>query len=384
MSDGRTLGPLPTLDATEQARRAAERLFGEKSDSTAARGSATPRTLNSLDVLRNQVLGRPSLSGVYVPITPISSGFGKQAERQPEKQADQQPDKQPEKQADKPSDQARKVPLKINYGDPDFDAKLAQTDYSKVIITGVPKELSPAPWIDDQTGKGFFFWFKNPKDPANSDRSKHYFPSNLKQIEIAQYQGSAYKPILINADEMRIAASQAYMRQQNDSGYGSYKSTTDAFSYAVNMSKIASQALQYQEQLMREGAKNSPTNPYFHIYLADILTAQAVQPVVEAITSGKTAYFDNPLTNKKIDEALNEVRAATAITRKYGNLVKPPDHETPLSPFGLNPYAYNPDFYWSGAAYQAAIREVQLTFLKQAVVLGKLPLQLPPELPPKP
>jgi hypothetical protein len=272
--------------------------------------------------------------------------------------------------------------MQLSYGDPNFDAKLAQTNYNKVVITGVPKEFSPSPWVDE-SGKGYFFWFKNPKNPDASDRSKHYFPANLKQVEIAQYQGNSYKPVLINADEMRIAASQAFMRSQNESGYGSFKGNTDVFKYANELAKITTPALQYEEQLMREGAKNSPSNPYFRIYLADVLTAEAIQPVIQALASGQRAYFDNPQTQGKIDEALQQVRQAGQITRTYGNLQGPPRYEIPLSPFGLNPYSYNPDYYWTGAAYQAATREVQLTALKQMVTMGNLPIELPPALPPR-
>jgi hypothetical protein len=355
MSEGIFSGNTPQMDVAEQAKRASDRLFGSSAD-------AGTQPLNGLDLLRQQTMGdRPSPWGDN-RIPPPAGG----SDRLP----------------DRPVFPVENGVLRVDYRDPNFDAALAQNNYSKVVITGVPKELSPSPWVDEQ-GKGFFFWFKNPKNPDASDRNKHYFPSNLKQIEIAQYQGHIYKPVLINADEMRIAASQAYMRQQNDSGYGSYRSNTDAFTYAAGMSKIAGQALQYQENLMRESAKMSPTNPYFHIYLADVLTAEAVQPIIQALAAGQKAYFDNPYTNAKLDEAIRESQMAGQITRQYGNLVKPPAYEMPLSPFGLNPYAYNPDYYWCGAAYQAAVREMQISFLKKAIVLGqKLPIELPPALPP--
>lgn len=275
--------------------------------------------------------------------------------------------------------------LELTYGEPDFDKKLAQTNYNKLVIRGLPKELLPAPWVDEQNGKGYFFWLKNQRNPEASDRNRHYFPSNLKEIEIAQMAGNVYKPIMINADEMRISASQAYMKAQNQNGFASLKNATDIFGYAQNMSKVANQALSYQENLLREGAKSSPWNPYFQIYLADVLVAQAVQPIIQKMTNGEKAYFDNPETHAKIDEAIKAVQDARLATQRYGDIRKPPSYEMPLSPFSLNPYSYNPDYYWSGAAYQASIREVQLFALKQAIKLGKnMPIELPPLLPPKP
>lgn len=273
--------------------------------------------------------------------------------------------------------------MELNYGDPNFDAKLAQSNYSKVVINGLPKDLRPSPWVDEQAGKGFFFWLKNERNPDASDRSRHYIPSNLKEIEIAQYQGNIYKPVVINADEMRIAASQAYMRKQNDSGFASYKNTTDVMTYAQNMSSVAGDVLAYQEKLLREGAQASPTNPYFHIYLSDVLTAQSIQPVIQSFKAGGQINFDNPQTNAKLDEAIREVQAAREITRRYGDVLQPPAYEMPLSPFSLSPYSYNPDYYWSGASYQAAIREVRLRVLKQLVKTGNPLFQLPPALPPR-
>jgi hypothetical protein len=149
------------------------------------------------------------------------------------------------------------------------------------------------------------------------------------------------------------------------------------------MGEVSGTALEYQAKLLRDGAAASPSNPYFHIYLADVLAAQAIQPVVADIVAGKQAYFDNPYTNGKIEEALKEVQAARLVTQRYGDILKPPTYEIPLSPFSLNPYSYNPDYYWSGASYQAATREVQLRMLQGAIKLGKLPIELPPALPPK-
>ncbi len=357
MSDGRNIGQAPP-DLLEQARKTAERLRGDDSQGQPALNS------NSLDLLRQQALGQTRRSPWGQPdVTPPPPGSDRPQER--------------------PQVPANNGVLEVTYGEADFDAKISQNNYNKLVIKGLPKDLLPAPWIDEENGKGFFFWLKNVKNPDASDRNRHYFPSNLKEIEIAQHQGHIYKPVMVNADEMRIAASQAFMRKQNDSGFASYKNTTDVYTYAANMSKIAGKSLEYQENLLREGAKSSPWNPYFHIYLADVLVGQAIQPVLQAITNGQTAYFDNPYTRAKIDEAIKEVQAARQVTRQYGDIVKPPSYEMPLSPFSLNPYSYNPDYYWSGAAYQASIREVQLTLLKQAVIFGKLPIELPPALPPR-
>lgn len=355
MSDKFDFGKVDPAVA-EAAKRTADRLLG-RTDSQPSTGG-----LSTVDVLKTPAVGRntPGRSPWDGPVT-----------------------LPPTDRPERPPAPVNKGVLEVTYGEQDFDAKIAQNNYNKLVIKGLPKDLSPSPWVDS-TGNGYFFWLKNQKNPDASDRNKHFFPPNLKEIEIAQYQGNIYKPVMINVDEMRISASQAYMRSQNQDGFGSYRGTTDAYTYAANMSKIAGTSLQYQENLLREAGKNSPSNPYFHIYLADVLAAQSIQPVIEALANGKTAYFDNPETRKKLDEAIKETQTALMITRQYGDIVKPPNYEMPLSPFGLNPYSYNPDYYWSGASYQAARREVQLTMLRQMISLGRLPMELPPALPPRP
>ena len=356
MNDGIHSGNSSAHETDSEVKRVSDRFSGQDIEPAGSGG------LNSLDLLRAQVTdNRPSPWGDG-SMTPTPSG----SDRLP----------------DRPNYPVENGVLRVAYGDPNFDAALGQTNYSKVVISGVPKELSPSPWIDEQ-GKGFEFWFNNQNNPAGSDRTIHLFPGNLKQIEIAQYQGHVYKPVLINVDEMRMAACQAYMKQQNDSGYGSYRDDTSSFNYSSDLAKVSGQALQYQEQLLRESARNSPANPYFHIYLADVLAAEAVQPVLQAQNAGQRAYYDNPYTNGKIAESISESQLAGQITRQYGNLMKPPDHAMPLNPFGLNPYFFNPDAYWCGAAYQTASREMHLTQLKNDVIMGRLPIELPPSVPPR-
>ncbi len=408
MSDRDTIGQPPSSDAAEQARRLSERMFVRPDSPPPI--SASGSGISALDLLLQGQNGQrqsapeqraPWTPGDRTPPLPPTQDRQFPVDRFPQPQPQQFPREFPSPIDRFPQGQTRDVQnpndryagsvsrdgvLKLKYGEPDFDGKLSQTNYKKLVIEGLPKDMQVSPWIDEKDGKGFLFWFKNKNDaqhPELSDRTKHFFPSNVKSIEIAQFVGNVYKPTMINADEMRIAASQTFMRSQNNSGFASYGNATDIYTYAANMSKIAGSTLDYQEKLLREGAKQAPDNPYFRIYLSDVLTAEAVQPVLQDIANGKTAYFDNPYTKQKLADAATELNAAMQITHVYGNLNKPPSYEIPLSPFSLNPYSYNPDFYWSGAAYQAQQRQVQLMLLQKAVVFGKLPFELPPALPPK-
>lgn len=266
--------------------------------------------------------------------------------------------------------------LELTYGDPDFDVKLRMKDYHTLKLNGLPEKMQPAPWVDKE-GKGYFFWFRHQDDKINpnlSDRTQHYFPTNLKNIEIQRQVGHHFKPEHVNVDEMRISATQVYMKNQNSTGFASYGEATSALKYAQKMGEVSMGALNYQEKLLRDAANSSERNPYFRIYLSDVLAGQAAQPIIDGIVNDRPVRWDNPDTIRKLDEAIDEIRKAQNIIAKYGDFRVPVMQETPLSPFMWG----NSDFYWSGASYQAHRREAQLVMLKQLARLGQIPISLPP------
>jgi hypothetical protein len=270
--------------------------------------------------------------------------------------------------------------LELTVGDPEFDAKLRNRDYHTLKLKGLPDKVQPAPWVDAE-GKGYFFWFRHQDDKINptlSDRTRHYFPTNLKKLEIERQVGHHFKPEHVDVDEMRIAATQVYMKSQNKTGFASYGDGTSALKYAQRMGEVSMGALNYQEKLLRDAADTSPRNPYFRIYLSDVLAGQAAQPIVDGIVNNRPVRWDNPDTIRKLDEAIIEIKKAQKIISTYGDFRVPVMQETPLSPFMYG----NSDFYWSGASYQAYRREVQLVMLKQLARLGQIPIELPPALPP--
>jgi hypothetical protein len=271
--------------------------------------------------------------------------------------------------------------MELTYGDPDFDAKLRSRDYHTLKLKGLPEKMQPAPWVDGD-GKGYFFWFKHQDDKINpnlSDRTRHYFPTNLKKLEIERQVGHHFKPENVDVDEMRIAATQVFMKNQNKTGFASYGEGTSALKYAQRMGEVSLEALTYQEKLLREAADTSPKNPYFRIYLSDVLAGQAAQPIIDGMMNNRPVRWDNPDTIRKLDEAIVEIQKAQRIIQTYGDFRVPVTQETPPSPFMWG----NSDYYWSGASYQAYRREVQLQMLKGLARLGQIPIELPPALPPR-
>lgn len=241
----------------------------------------------------------------------------------------------------------------LDYADQSFDQKLAGINAPTLQINGLPKGVQINSWIDD---KGVFFWYNNGAD----GRSHHYLPNNLKSIEV--------NGVHQDVDEMKIQASQAYLAEQDHSrvGFAAINGRTNPIEYAERMSGISDQALHLEEKTLREAAINSPNNPYFPIYLADTVVAQAFKPIVNQVTGGQDKVdLNNPYTLGKLDEALQMLKYAEKIASKHGNLVAPNTEMAPgLYPFALNPHFHNPDMYWSGALYQAYQREVTLTLLK--------------------
>lgn len=268
--------------------------------------------------------------------------------------------------------------LELEYGEAGFDKSLAQTDYHTLKIRGLPDNVQLKTWVDN---KGYLFWFEN----GNDKNACHYFPSNLKTVQIDVWNGKQFKPYFKPADELRISAVQGVMAEQrkDQTGYSSFDNKTHPYRYAERMSALADAQLALQEKALREGAEASPTNPYFRIYLADILMAKALKPVLEAVKAGRDAKLDNPETISNIDQALVELGKARVIARQYGDIRVPNTYkQPPLFPFGLNPYYRNPDAYWSGAAYQAFQREAGLTVVRAWIKSGAIKLELPPALPP--
>jgi hypothetical protein len=266
--------------------------------------------------------------------------------------------------------------LELRYGQPDFDAQLRRTDYDTLKLVGVPENVVVKPWVDNTNG--YFMWFAN----GNDNRAPHYFPPNLKKLEVYGLD-TTKRPATQDVDDWRIQTSSAFMAEQNGIQYGfaSVDARANPYEYARNMSRIGQQSLDFQERILRQSAEQSPTNPYFRIYLADILVAKAIKPVIDGVTSGQNIQFNNPETLQRLAEAQAELKKAQDIAKGQGRLRAP---NTTMAP-ALSPFARytNPDLYWGGALYQAWQREVGVNWLQSVIQSGALRFELPPALPPR-
>lgn len=262
--------------------------------------------------------------------------------------------------------------LELRYGDPEFQQKLGAATGDTLKIAGLPTNVGISTWLDE---KGFFIWFID----GQQQRQRMYLPNSFKNIEVNGVKQSV--------DELKISTAEAVMAEAKgqQQGFYSYSGRTNPIEYGKRLAGIAGQSLALQEKFLREGVANSPNNPYFRIYLSDVLLAKALQPILQQVQTGQPIQTNNPATMAAIDDAIKEARAAQQTSMQQGNLRVVDIQRAPqLNPFALNPYMRNPDIYWGGALYQSYQREVSLTMLKQLIATGILNnLELPPALPPR-
>lgn len=262
--------------------------------------------------------------------------------------------------------------LTVYFGDLQLQSLIQNSpDLSTLEINNVPGDVQIRFWADQN---GYFFWFQN--SPNSTER--YYFPSSLKTIDI---NGQP-----LNLDIQKLQVNEAMM--QTNGGFSNFSNTTNALTYFSRMSKLSQSALSIEDTTLSQSAQNS-NNPYFKIYLADVDTALAMQPVINQVMSNGTATLNNPQTLSYINQAislLQQAQSDSINSLSPYNEVPPQNINMPMDPYGLymggsgSPYYYG---FWGGSLQQARYREVALTFLKGLIQSNALPsLQLPPALPP--
>lgn len=267
--------------------------------------------------------------------------------------------------------------LELKYGDPNMDKILSQARNYQTIHIDTPPGVQLKHWVDQG---GHFFWLQG----GNDGNTKHYYPAFSKAMTV---NGQT-----LDLEAQRLKVDEAYAASQGG-GQGpvfqSFTGRTDAMTYFSRMSNLSGQALGTLERSLTESVKTS-NNPYFKIYLADVYTAEAMQPIVQQVLRGGTADLNNPDTLRRLDSAIQLLQAAQSDSRSglgRVNMNPPGNVVMPLDPYEIysNPrdtrYYYG---FWGGSLDQARHREVGLTLLRNLISSGALPkIELPPALPPR-
>jgi hypothetical protein len=278
--------------------------------------------------------------------------------------------------------------LVLSMSDPQFDTKLAWAannqakEFDTLKITDVPTTVKVNYWQDPH---GLFLWFKDGGD----GNKKHYIPENVTYLELPHEKTTT--------EQLRIETNENYAKHTfndlvdfNRSFNPSYDGGVSSLKYFAGMSGKGSEILDTQEKYLRDAVKDN-SNPYFKIYLADVLTAKAIQPIINSALTSEAVKVDNPTTLSRVDEAISLLDAANRDSNgQLGAVGRYPQGNVyaPLMP-GVpywNSSLYPDQFYgfWAGSYDQSRMRHAALTLMRNHIVNNSFPqLQLPPALPPR-
>lgn len=261
------------------------------------------------------------------------------------------------------------------YGDNTMDRQMWNYNPSTISID-TPAGVTVKNWADNN---GYFFWFENTANGQSTDGIKHYYPPGTHDICI---NGQTYD---VEAQKLKVSEDMA-----NSAAGGQYfQNLTQTFAqspmnvvrYAAGMSQISGSVLATEESVLEKAVQNS-SNPYFKIYLADVYTAQAMQPIIAEAAQGGHVDIANPETTQRINMAINLLNSVVGQSRNglaELNQNVPGNTALPLDPYQIymNP-SYQPYYYgfWAGSYDQASYRAAALTMLQNLINTGSLASQL--------
>ena len=180
----------------------------------------------------------------------------------------------------------------LHYGDANIDRTLQNPNYDTIQIE-TPPGIQLKNWADQN---GYYFWFQNTAG-GQWDGKKHYYPPFARQICVnGQMFDLEAQRLKCNEDMANFGSNRKYFENINQ------REASDpyqAVAFASRLSNLSGNILASEEANLSQAADNS-SNPYFKIYLADVYTAQAMQPLVNQ--SRETGRIDvaNPQTRQRL------------------------------------------------------------------------------------
>lgn len=218
-----------------------------------------------------------------------------------------------------PNDRVKVYPVKdgvleINFNDLASMSDLPKTSeaFTVIKVTGKPADVQMRIWADE---KGFYFFYT-----GATEAQTHHFPTSVKEINDGQRFDVAK-----SCRKVVETALAAQTDNKDKNPFGSVKdSKVDALVYFQRMSKLAGQSLDWGEQVLKSSVAESK-DPYLHMYLGDILTMQALRPIVSSVVK------DQPITAvqkqeimKKLGEAQDEYKKSEKLSYDplYASMLK--------------------------------------------------------------
>lgn len=273
--------------------------------------------------------------------------------------------------------------LSVRFGDANMDKILEQAQagkYDTLRIGGLPRN---AQFVAGMTDDGQVFLLFGSNNQYNAKR--FYIPDSVSTLIVdqeinarGQFQSSKYL-----TDSFRADVIQARLDKANIPSVGDLRDPRRSpEQFAAGLANVATGVLDAQERFLRQEAGNSPDNPYFRLYLADVLFAKAFRPVIDdlrasaADPSKRSIEIRNSLeVTRGIDAALAELNEAKKICGQNGYN---PNLDAPRGARPWLAYHSNRDLYWGAAAYNAYRNEVAMKAIRYVISTGMLnKLELP-------
>lgn len=244
--------------------------------------------------------------------------------------------------------------IELSYNDRDFERKLMSTDkYDTIRIKELPPGVNIQHWLDEG---GYFMYFKGP-DGTRGDLI--HYPPNARKLSVVDV-GS----LDLYAERLRVNDNYA---EKWHGGFKSLQRENEVLSYLANMSTYSDRHLLNQENSLRTSSEWSG-NPYFKIFLADVMAARTMKPIVRQLQDKQMPnIFDRESIARM--EFANKVLGVAERDSK-ASLAEWP-HRPVVTPLGhRQPDAYH---FFLGAMTQSRVRMGKVNELRQSIQGNRVP-----------
>lgn len=252
--------------------------------------------------------------------------------------------------------------LVLRYGDPEFDRKIGSAGkIDTLCVHGLPQGVRMRQGMDE---RGFYFWFED----GFEQLGRYFHPSGLREIKIngQSLDIDLEKLWLIDSFIVRYNKHQASFASLNSESH-----IRELFSYFCRLSRMSTSKLEHLSMVLCNATDQSD-NPYFRIYLADVLMASCLRTLIESRFRVRRASLDEESVTRVFESALALLLSAqTNCKEELGKLGETPDCNQ-IMPLAAASQRLNASAFWSGAYYQATRRAALLTAQAEDITGGKM------------
>ncbi len=240
--------------------------------------------------------------------------------------------------------------LSLRYIDTEFETKLLRAgEVRTLIIVGLPHGVRLRHAVGE---RGFYFWF----DDGAPNIKQHYYPKGLQEIRVnSQY---------INVDLERKWLIESYLAKYCPSigGFLSINNVTDLRGYVVYLSRLSHIADDKLDFLFKAlgMAVETTTNPYFRIYLADIVLARILKCIILHKLRQRLATMDDAEIVSMTKAILSLLDSSQAEAQRALTALNCPAQTEQFMPLSGDTLRFNPRAFWLGSLYQSQRRSAFL------------------------